>query len=60
MGVWMIVNDRKFPVHKDATEFSLTNLDPDTIYTIYMVTEYEGNQMSDSEYLSFKTGNRWL
>lgn len=53
----MIVNDNKVPVHKDVTEFSLTDLDPDSGYTIYMVASYEGEQMSDSKPVSFKTGN---
>ncbi|XP_025113014.1 uncharacterized protein LOC112575392 isoform X2 [Pomacea canaliculata] len=54
-ALWVIANGRKVPVHKDATEFSLTGLDSDTVYTIHMVTEYEGDQQSDSESVSFKT-----
>ncbi|XP_070177847.1 uncharacterized protein [Littorina saxatilis] len=46
-ALWVIVNGRKMAVHKDATEFSVTDLEPETQYTLYMVTDYVGDEQSD-------------
>ncbi|KAK7096234.1 hypothetical protein V1264_005552 [Littorina saxatilis] len=46
-ALWVIVNGRKMAVHKDATEFSVTDLAPETQYTLYMVTDYVGDEQSD-------------
>ena len=56
-ALWVIVNEEKRAVHKDALEFAVTGLEPGTSYTIYMVTEYEGNVHSDpTRSLPFTTG----
>ncbi|XP_070174941.1 uncharacterized protein [Littorina saxatilis] len=46
-ALWVIVNGRKIAVHKDATEFRVTDLEPGTEYTLYMVTDYVGDEQSD-------------
>ncbi|KAK7471674.1 hypothetical protein BaRGS_00035687 [Batillaria attramentaria] len=53
--VWVIVNDEKRAVHKDAEQFDLTGLDSDTTYTIYLQTRYDGGEMSDRQPLTFTT-----
>ena len=43
-------------MHRDAREFAVTGLEPGTAYTIYMITDHEGDVQSDpSRSLPFTT-----
>ena len=53
--LWVLVNGEKRAVHKDAVQFDLTGLEPETTYTVYMVTGYEGGEMSDKAPVTFTT-----
>ncbi|XP_076438828.1 uncharacterized protein LOC143277811 [Babylonia areolata] len=54
-AVWVIVNGERRPVHKDATKFSVTGLEPGTSYTISMVTDFTGDVRSDKASVQFFT-----
>ena len=53
--VWVLVNGERRAVHKDAVQFDLTGLEPEKTYTVYMVTGYEGGEVSDKAPLTFTT-----
>ena len=51
------MDGEKRAVHRDAREFAVTGLEPGTTYTIYMITDHEGDVQSDpSRFLPFTTG----
>ncbi|KAL8595489.1 hypothetical protein ACOMHN_000698 [Nucella lapillus] len=54
-GLWVIVNEVKHAVHKDARSFALTGLEAGTPYTIYMVTDYTANEQSNKASVQFTT-----
>jgi hypothetical protein len=54
--LWVVVAGERRAVHKDAEQFDLTGLEPETAYTVYMVTGYQGGEVSDRAPLTFTTG----